>query len=278
GRRLSAVPELYDRRLKVGFGVWLDYNWRGIGWRPEEPSKNHFTPEEISHALHNALYASDCYVWLYSEQVNWWTGKGLTPAYIEAVRRCRRDMGLWWRPAPRPQPQPKPQAMLHAKDQPGYDDQTTFGPLWAKYEPVLDLPKTWLFRPDPRRVGEREQWFAPGLDTSAWREIQIGEWWEPQGVAYDGVAWYRVTFTPPAEVAGRRVFLAFGAVDESAWVYLNGQLVGQHDRGEDGWDQRFEIEVTDALRPGRENLLAVRVLDRVAYGGIWKSVKLIAAK
>jgi hypothetical protein len=69
---------------------------------------------------------------------------------------------------------------------------------------------------------------------------------------------------------------AFGAVDESAWVYLNGEFAGEHDIGEAGWDKPFGIDVTKAIQPGA-NVLAVRVLDRVLGGGIWKPVELLGA-
>ena len=64
--------------------------------------------------------------------------------------------------------------------------------------------------------------------------------------------------------------------DKYVWVYVNGKLAREHDLGEYGWKTRFSIELTDRVKPGEESLIAVRVLDRVNYGGIWKSVKLLA--
>ena len=40
--------------------------------------------------------------------------------------------------------------------------------------------------------------------------------------------------------------------------------------------QRFEIEVTPLLRPGAENLIAVRGEDSTGTGGLWRSVLLVA--
>ena len=40
--------------------------------------------------------------------------------------------------------------------------------------------------------------------------------------------WYRATFTLPDDRAGKPVELQFGGVDEQAWVYVNGQPVGEH--------------------------------------------------
>ena len=102
--------------------------------------------------------------------------------------------------------------------------------------------------------------------------------WAPQGHQYHGIAWYRVEFNVPAAAKGRDLSLSFGAVDESAWVYLNGRQIGEHVIGDVGWDQRFEIPLGDAVKIGASNILTVRVRDRANYGGIWKSVKLVAAK
>ena len=47
---------------------------------------------------------------------------------------------------------------------------------------------------------------------------------------------------------GRRVFLHFGAVDESCWVYVNGEFAGQHIfEKDDDWCTPFEIEITRCL-------------------------------
>ena len=45
------------------------------------------------------------------------------------------------------------------------------------------------------------------------------------------------------------------------------------------WKERFLVDVTDHLRQGDTNLVAVRVLDLgPCGGGIWKPVKLIVER
>ena len=68
------------------------------------------------------------------------------------------------------------------------------------------------------------------------------------------------------------VELAFGAVDESAWVWLNGIYIGQHDIGPSGWNRAFWLDVTKEIRWGEKNLLVIRVEDTVNGGGVWKPV------
>ncbi|WP_328758935.1 PA14 domain-containing protein [Streptomyces sp. NBC_00271] len=72
--------------------------------------------------------------------------------------------------------------------------------------------------------------------------------------------WYRRTFTVPTDWhigSGQRLLLNFGAVDWQSEVYVNGVRVAEH-RG--GYD-RFGVDVTDALKPGRTQELIVGVYD-----------------
>lgn len=276
-------PDGFRKHYRASFGLWVDNG--GKVWDQEEFGRNYFTPEEFEYALHLALRHTDRYVWIYSHKARWWEG-AVPHAYVAALRNARK---------PHPNPPPArgrftegggPSTLLSAKTYPGADDAAIFGDLWGRYEEVLSLPREgWMFRMDPKDEGEKQRWFAVDVpdaelasDARHWKEIAIGEWWEPQGYAYDGVAWYRRWVDVPASAARQKLLLIFGAVDESAWVYVNGQLVGEHDIGEPGWNERFECDVTKHLRPGERNLIAVKVLDRQQYGGIWKSVKLAAPR
>jgi len=292
GLRLSGVPQAYRKHMRVGFGIWMDESWREAGWFPDDPEKSRKSPLEFEYALHRALAYTDKYVWVYSEQPNWWTGDKLPAGYVDALRNARKPHDPNWRTS-RKIPGGDPQ-IATAASQPGYDDASTFGPLWLKYDKIMDLPRRWLFRLDPERVGESQRWFATGADEppspaagasapregeSAWKPIAIGKFWEEQGYRdYDGVAWYRVRVVAPESVRGRRLFLAFGAADETAAVYVNGRLAGKWGRLGFTWNQRFEVEVTPLLSPGAENLIAVRVEDSIGMGGLWKSVLLVAPK
>ena len=47
----------------------------------------------------------------------------------------------------------------------------------------------------------------------------------------------------------------------------------------DPWKERFLIDVTEVLAEGRDNTIAVRVVDYGPWGGgIWKPVKLVAER
>ena len=96
----------------------------------------------------------------------------------------------------------------------------------------------------------------------------------------DTFFWYRRTFSMPAELqpgSDGPVYLVFGGVDDSAWVYVNDVLVAvRHIDDASVWQQPFAVDVTSMLRPGIENTLAVRVrwrqLGEASY--VWKPVVL----
>ena len=73
--------------------------------------------------------------------------------------------------------------------------------------------------------------------------------------------WYRRTFRLPEGFHRGRVLLHFGAVDQEAYVNLNGTEIGSHGGGY----LPFALDVTDALTGG-ENELRVRVTDTTDDG------------
>jgi len=68
--------------------------------------------------------------------------------------------------------------------------------------------------------------------------------------------WYRRTFTVPADWKNKRVLLNFGAVDYRARVWVNNQVVGDHEGG----SVPFKFDITPHVKPGR-NTVTVRIED-----------------
>ena len=275
----TAVPELYAKKVRIGFGLWIDNGGRK-NWSTEDTSRNYFSPEGFAWALHLALKHSDKYVWVYSHNPNAWTGAKMTEAYWQAYRDARRA-DLPGPPEYRGNRLSRDGKPRSAKDYPGYSDKETFAEILKTHEKLADAPRTWEFRLDPQEAGVKEEWFATVLPEGKlreWKPIKIGEWWEPQGHAHDGYAWYRVSLPVPAATPGRKLFLAFGAVDESAWVYADGKLVHEHDMGESGWKTPFLVDLAEAVRGKEKVQLTVRALDRIGMGGIWKNVIWVTGK
>ncbi len=139
----------------------------------------------------------------------------------------------------------------------------------------------WKLKFDPGQNGHAEptRWFDPGLDDADWADVEIGRFWDAFGLERrTGIGWYRGRFKLPARPLLSAVELCFEAVDESAWVWVNGEYAGQHDLGQAGWKTPFCLDVTPFLRWAAENHIAVRVLNTAEAGGIWKPVRLDVIK
>jgi hypothetical protein len=151
------------------------------------------------------------------------------------------------------------------------------------------LDGTWALYP-----GDHDRAALPGLEPAP---IRVPGLWEAQGhLELDGVAWYRLRFVLPD--ADGWWTLRFAAVMDTAQVWLNGALLGQHEHP----FTPFELDASGSLVTG-VNVLEVRVDDPplddpfhirsahgkqgwanhvfpsrpslyMTYGGIWQSVTL----
>jgi hypothetical protein len=84
--------------------------------------------------------------------------------------------------------------------------------------------------------------------------------------------WYRTEFEGPSLAAGRRAFVELDGVNWKAEVYLNGARLGRLE----GAFERGRFDVTDDLRTGAANALAVRI-EKPANPGSAKQHTLASA-
>ncbi len=70
--------------------------------------------------------------------------------------------------------------------------------------------------------------------------------------------WYRKQFAAPASFAGKTVWLNFKGINYRANIFLNGKQIGNSDTIAGAW-RTYEFDVTEAVKPGGENVLAVQV-------------------
>ena len=144
----------------------------------------------------------------------------------------------------------------------------------AAVKPQEDLPKHgWRFRMDKDDVGVGEQWHLPTASLDKWTSIEIEDFWGDNGGT--GHGWYRRDVDVPELPRDRRIYLHFAAVDEELKLWIDGQYVGEYNRGPAGWDKPFAIDVTGKLTAGRRHL-ALRVHNSAAAGGVWKPVSILA--
>ena len=93
---IVADPDKYRRHLSVAFGVWMDCNWRNVGWATGPFTGNHFLPMQFRRSVAAAVELCDEYVWIYTETPRWWSADGpqkLPRAYVRAVREAKAEAG-----------------------------------------------------------------------------------------------------------------------------------------------------------------------------------------
>lgn len=90
---IVAAPEKYARHFSFSFGLWMDYDWRKLGWGTDNVSTNYYTPAAFEQSIRTALHTADEYVWIYTEQPRWWSEKGemikVPESYLNAIRAAR---------------------------------------------------------------------------------------------------------------------------------------------------------------------------------------------
>lgn len=167
----------------------------------------------------------------------------------------------------------------------------------AKYDlPVLETPVFWYFKIDPKETGEKEKWFENTYEQySKWGEMAATHtFWQGSErmphmsaglkeklATYDGLGWYAQRLTIPADWKDRRIFLLFGAVDESCKVWVDGKWVHTRKYRNPGDESKpFEVEITGAVNEAKNRSIdvIVQVEDRAGEGGIWKRVFLVSEK
>ena len=160
----------------------------------------------------------------------------------------------------------------------------------------------WRFGWAPNPESAPADFMAPDFDERGWSDIVVPGSWQRQ-MPYDQPIYvntrpfdelpplapvldnptglYRTRITVPAAWAGRRIVLHFGGVESYGEIWLDGKPVGVIK------DSRLpsEFDITGIASPGREQVLALRVLrwsdsshiedqDHFRFSGIHREVLL----
>lgn len=120
--------------------------------------------------------------------------------------------------------------------------------------PHINLNGTWRFK--SKAVENPAQ---PNLNLKDWANIQVPGEWLMQGFTVDDntPASYRRQIAIPFDWADRRVKVRFDAVFSDARIWFNGKYVGHHM----STFTPFEVDVTEAVTPGKMNTLALNVIS-----------------
>ena len=125
----------------------------------------------------------------------------------------------------------------------------------------ISLAGWWQIKFDEKEQGKKLGWASnPPKDC---QEINVPSCWNevfPDYSSYEGTAWYfKEVFFQPDDLQ-ERVILYFEGVNYRCEVFVNGVPIGNHEGG----FTSFSVSITQAIRPGVINLLAIRVNSRPA--------------
>ena len=137
---------------------------------------------------------------------------------------------------------------------------------------LFALPEVWNVHIDYDNKGLEEGYFRADYDDSVgWQPLSTWNFVTSQGYSAQigGYFWYRLEFEAPTFPEGKRVILRIGSLDDSGDVYLNGVKVGSQPEPRD-WDRSFAMDVTEVIKQGAENVLAVHGYDSGGGEGVWR--------
>ena len=160
------------------------------------------------------------------------------------------------------------------------------------YSYMQKTPEKWYFEIDAENLGSKQNWqkLDFGYIRNSWIKVPITEHWEnltsqkiPSRLQqmlkdYDGIGWYAQNLKIAKELKNKKIYLYFGAVDESCWIYVNGELAGKHlFVKNDDWKTPFAIRIDQCIDWAKANqTVVVKVQDKRGMGGIYKSVWIVA--
>ena len=158
---------------------------------------------------------------------------------------------------------------------------------------IISLDANWRFH-----LGDLINAANPAFDDHDWRRVEVphdyviegtfnetnrfpqaGErtsWYWLHAFLPTPPAWYRKTISIPAANHGKRLWLEFDGVFSNSRYWLNGREIGRQYSGYN----RFQFDITDAVKFGEENILAVQLDPRwdgwwYEGGGIYRHVRLV---
>jgi|WetSurMetagenome_2_1015567.scaffolds.fasta_scaffold25973_1 beta-galactosidase len=188
----------------------------------------------------------------------------------------------------------------------------SFSVLFAQKKPVESqksyriakiINTQWTFNYFPAATANKG-YEAPGFNDSKWPAVSLPHTWstyETTGELHPfirnasetdnsywwfGWGWYRKHFSINNDYSGRKVFIEFEGVQKYCKVWLNGNYLGDHKGGYGS----FDFDITEVVKPGEDNVLAVAVNNRQndefkippmaarnfnVYGGIYRDVTIV---
>jgi uncharacterized protein len=117
---------------------------------------------------------------------------------------------------------------------------------------------------DEQKANEKRR-EATDHDDTSWKQMELPQYIETAGLNIDGVIWFRKVIDLPASVSNKKATVSLGAINESDVTYVNGVIVGGHQRNP---RQIRSYEVGSGILKAGRNVIAVRVEDIGGNGGM----------
>lgn len=166
------------------------------------------------------------------------------------------------------------------------------------------INSNWVFNYFPEQDGDLKGYENPGFDDSKWPVVFLPHTWQPFETTHElhpyirsasqeddpfwwnGWGWYRKHILIGKQYQPQKIYLEFDGVQKYSKIWFNGKLIDEHKGGYTS----FYVDVTDAVRFGEDNLLAVAVQNSLkdqysippmnagnfdVYGGIHRDVRLV---
>ena len=136
-------------------------------------------------------------------------------------------------------------------------------PILTPSRILSDLSGVWDFKLDDGH-GFEEEWYKAPLENAMTMPVPASYNDLKEGIDFrDHYGWvfYQRKISVPAFVKSQRIMLRCAAVTHDAKIYLNGELICEHKGG----FLPFEVEITDKLTDGSDNLLTIAVNNVIDY-------------
>ena len=158
---------------------------------------------------------------------------------------------------------------------------------------ITDISQNWKFLLERDMASAPAEGQVPGDEAGAWEEVTIPHCWNTDDGAdggdnyHKGIGWYVREFSAKelaeAMGSGTQLYLEMGAACKISEVYVNGQKIDRHEGGY----SRIRVDLTDYIKKGEANTIAVSVDNRVnnltpmsgdftVFGGLYRDISLIS--
>lgn len=126
----------------------------------------------------------------------------------------------------------------------------------AAQRDTIQLNNNWQFAIDKNGTGMVDKWYEQVLKNET--TVQLPHTWniETANQNHYGWGWYQKKLMAPTFWKHKSVRLMFGAVNHTAYIYLNGKKIDEHIG--DGFN-KFFVDLTGKLNYGKENIITVAV-------------------